>query len=226
MTYSTNDDVYLLALSAQAFVVLARPFDAVDATTATIRLKAHGFSALDIIAFEVMDGGTLPTSVSQFTSYYPIPVSSDLFRVATTPNGTPIASWASAGSGWGVTVDQARRLAAHRENAFAEINENLTAYKPPILPDPITGKYPQVLIGLEARMAARAAILSLEIENEAYRISRDRLIAQEKFDQGLLDAWRAGKPIQPVPIDQDAIPENGARASSGIGLDWRNSGML
>lgn len=227
MAYSTLDDVFLLGLSAQAFVVLARPFDAVDAASATIRLKAHGLSATDVITFEVTEGGALPTGLSAFTAYYPIPVTADLFRVATTPSGTPIASWVDAGSGWSVQIDTTRRVAAHNEECAAEIDEHLTAHEPPIQPDPITGKYPQVLVGLNARMTARAAIISLAIENDAYRVPRDRLMAREETDLKMLADWKAGKPIQPRPTDETpAIAENSARASAGTPIDWRNCGVL
>ncbi len=227
MAYSTLDDVFLLGLSAQAFVVLARPFDAVDAASATIRLKAHGLTVNDVITFEVTEGGALPTGLSAFTPYYPIPVTADLFRVATTPSGTPIASWVDAGSGWSVGIDTSRRIQAHNEECAAEIDEHLTAHKPPIQPDPITGKYPQVLVGLNARMTARAAIISLAIENDAYRVPRDRLMEREEADKKMLADWEAGKPIQPRPTDETpAVAENSMRASAGTPIDWRNCGVL
>jgi hypothetical protein len=227
LAYSTLDDVFLLGLSAQAFVVLARPFDAVDGASATIRLRAHGLTVLDVITFEVTEGGALPTGLSAFTAYYPIPVTADLFRVATTPNGTPISSWASVGSGWSVQVDTTRRILAHNVECAAEIDEHLTAHKPPIQVDPITGKYPQVLIGLNARMTARAAVISLAIENDAYRIPRDRLMERETADVKMLTDWEGGKPIQPRPTDETpAVAENSARAWSGPPVDWRNCGVL
>lgn len=227
MAYSTLDDVFLLGLSAQAFVILARPFDAVDAASATIRLRAHGLTVKDVITFEVTEGGALPTGISAFTKYYPIPLTGDLFRVATTENGTPIASWADAGSGWSVQIDTARRILAHNEEAASEIDEHLTAHKPPIQPDPVTGKLPQVLIGLNARMTARAAVISLDMDNEAYRVPRDRLIEREAADMKLLAEWEAGKPIQPRPTDgTPQVAENSARASSGPPIDWRNDGVL
>lgn len=236
MAYSTLDDVFLLGLSAQAFVVLARPFDAVDAASATIRLQAHGLTTLDVCTFEVTEGGALPTgisAISAFTPYYPIPVTADLFRVATTPNGTPIASWADGGIGWSIKVDTTRRILAHNEAEAARIDEHLTAHKPPIGVDLSTGKYPHVLVGLNARMTARAAVISLAIENEAYRVPRDRLMDREEADMKMLKDWEAGKPIQPRPTDgTPAIAENSARAFSGAGafgelpIDWRNGGVL
>lgn len=225
MSYSSRDDVFLLGLSAQAFVVRPRPFDGADAASATIRLKAHGLSLADVITFEVTSGGALPTGISAFAPYYPIPVSNDLFRVALTPGGSPIASWVTAGSGWGIVVDPGRRIDAHREETAAEIDECLTAHEPPIQPDS-QGKYPQVLVGMNARMTARAAVNSLQIENAAYRVAVDRLIAREESDQKTLDAWKSGKPIQPRPADENTFPDNAARASSATSIDWRNGGAL
>jgi hypothetical protein len=206
--YCTRDEVYLLGLSAQAFVSRPRPFDAVDATTATIRLKAHGLSSLDSVTFEVTSGGSLPSSISAFTVYTPVVVSTDLFRLA------GISSWVSAGSGWGVSVDHGRRLDAHILETAAEIDEHLTAHLPPIKPDPVTGLFPQILIGLNARMAARAAVLSLQIENPAYRAAIDRLMIREAFDKEILAAWKAGKPVQPRPTDQNSVLDNAAIAAA------------
>ena len=221
MAYSTLDEVFTLGLAAQAFQMLPRPFDAVDAATATIRLRAHGLTLDDVITFEVSDGGALPTAISAFQPYYPIPVTADLFQVALTPNGTPIASWVSAGEGWGVTVDTRRRIQAHAEETAAEIDEALTADTPPIKVDPVTGKYPQQLIGLNARMTARAAVLSLQVENAAYRVAIDRLFSKEKADQDQLAIWRSGKPLNPRPTDQTAIPDNAAIASGDTPTPWR-----
>src|SRR5512145_2507868 len=108
MSYATRDELFLLALAASAFVAYARPFDAVDANTATIRIKGHGYSNDDLITFECPTG-TLPNGISQFVVYHPIVVSGDLFQVTTTSGGTPIASWSDVGEGWGVSVDVNRR---------------------------------------------------------------------------------------------------------------------
>lgn len=225
MAYATLDDVYLLGLTARAFVTLARPFDGVNAASATIRLKAHGLALADVITFEVTSAGALPTGLSAFTPYYPVPVSSDLLQIATSSGGPPIASWVSGGAGWGIAVDPARRIQAHLEETASEIDENLTADDPPIKVDPVTGKFPQQLIGLNARMAARAAVLSLAIENAAYRVAVDRLFAKEAMDKEQLAIWRAGKPLNPRPTDQTDALDNAAIGSSDAGTPWR-SGTL
>jgi hypothetical protein len=224
LSYATRDDVYLLGLSAQAFVVLPRPFDAVDAASATIRLRAHGLSALDVITFEKSSGGTLPTGITEFQAYTAVPLTADLFRVAL--NGVLITSWASGGEGWGITVDPGRRLDAQLEAMAAEIDEDLTAHDPPIKRDPTTLKYPQVLVSLNARMAARAAMISLELENEAYGVARDRLVEREEADNAMRLAWRNGKPIQPRPTDENLVADNSAIATAGLYADWLNGGTL
>jgi hypothetical protein len=226
MSYATRDELFLLALGAPAFVAYARPFDAVDNATATIRLKGHGFAATDTITFERSDGGVLPTGISEFVPYYPIPVTSDLFRVATTAGGAPIASWAISGDGWGIAVDSGRRLDAHLEEASAFVDEHLTAHDPPIDVDPVTGKYPPILIGITARIAARKAIASLEVENPQFRVAIDRLLASEPADQVILLDWKNGKPIQPRPTDGTSTADNSARASSGRAAMGWGTGML
>jgi hypothetical protein len=211
--YCTKTDVYALGLSAQAFVSRARPFDAVDGATATVRLVAHGLDSSDVITFVVTSGGSLPTGVSAFTPYTPIVVSSDLFRVKPV-GGSLIASFALTGSGWAVAVDPGRRLDAHIVAAAAEIDENLTAEEPPILVDPVTGLFPQTLVAINARMAARAAVTSLQIENAAYRVAVDRLMAKEASDRKMLDTWLAGRPLNPRPTDQTSVADNGAMAAA------------
>jgi hypothetical protein len=220
VAYCLKSDVYAW-LSAQAFIARGRPFEGVDAATATIRLAGHGLDATDIITFTVTSGGTLPTGISAFTPYRPVVVSSDLFRVAPVSTGVTIASWVAAGSGWAVSVDPARRLDAHIAAAAAEIDENLTAEEPPILVDPVTGLYPAQLVALNARMAARAAVTSLQVENPAYRVAVDRLMAKEASDRKMLDAWLAGKPIQPRATDQTVAADNGAIAASARdAVEW------
>jgi hypothetical protein len=221
MAYCTRQDVYLLGLSTQAFVSRPRPFDAVDATTATVRLKAHGLSSLDIITFEVTAGGALPTGISAFAPYYPYVVTSDLLRISTTAGGSPIASWVTAGSGWGIAIDPGRRLDANIVATAAEIDEHLTAHEPPIQVDPVTGLYPQILVAVNARMAARATVPSLQIENAAYRVQADRLIAMEAFDRQVLADWKKGKPVHPNPTDLTSVADNSAHAlASRAPLNW------
>lgn len=225
MAYATRDQLFSLALAAPAFVAYPRPFDAVDGPTATIRIKGHGLSLSDVITFERSDGGTLPTGLSEWATYYPVPVTADLFRVALASGGTPIASWANTGAGWGVTVDQYRRLDMHLEEVSAFVDEHLTAHEPPILPDQ-SGNYPWVLVGIVARIAARRAISSLEVENPQYRVPIDRLLATEEADKQLLADWKAGKPIQPRPEDETSTADNSARAQySREPVPW-TTGMI
>ena len=230
MAYATRDDVFLLGLSARAFVARALPVvsrdtgsAAVDVATGIIRVRGLGLTSLDVITFEATLGGALPPELSQFAAYRPVAVGPDLYRVAPL-GGSPIASFTSAGSGWGVAVDQMRRLDAHLEDAAARIDECLTAERPPILQDAISGRYPSVVVGLNARMAARAAVPTLTFEDAAYKVAVDRLFALAAHDGdtdppnqpgSLLGDWKMGKPLNPRPIDQTAFPENGARAGYG-----------
>lgn len=135
-------------------------------------------------------------------------------------------TFASTGSGWSVAIDPERRLLAHLAETASEIDEHLTAEQPPILPDPATGDYPPTLVGLNARMAARAAVNSLAFDNAEFRVAVDRLFEKEKQDIEMLAKWLGGKPLQPRPIDQTTEPENAAIATSGRdATDW-NTGVL
>lgn len=220
--YATIDDVFTLALSAPAFVVYGRPFDAVDIQTGTIRLKAHGYSSEDLLTFEALEGGELPPEISGFKTYFARPVSADLFQIASDTED-PIPYFLAPGSGWLVTFDPIRRLQKNLIERAAFMDEHLTAHDPPIERDQFTGEYPPVLVGINARLAARQTINSLQFDNAAFRTAVDRLFDSEKFDGVLLADWKAGKPIQPRPPDGNATADNSARAvNSGPADNWEN----
>jgi hypothetical protein len=208
MAYCTPDEVFALALSAQAFATRARPVQPsdVDGPSGRIRLRAHGLSDDDVVTFEVTPGGALPSGVSAFTPYNPTVLSFDLFHVGMT--------FVSVGSGWGVTVDPLRRITLIANDVMGQIDEMMTAHATPLSPP-----YPPVLVGVAARMTARAAVNSLQVENPAYRVAIDRLFAQEEFDKLILANWLKGKPVQPAPADSTTAADNGARVASGLPLD-------
>lgn len=222
MSYASIDDVYLLGLSAQAFVTRPRPLESItdiDPITGVIRLVGNGFAPSDLVYLSVTSGGTLPGGATALTYYSPLSLGGDLFQLVL-PSGGPPLTYTSAGAGWAIAVDPGRRVDRHLAAAAAEIDEHLTAHTPPILRDPVTGLYPPVLVAINARMAARAAVTSLQIENAAYRVAVDRLNAQEAKDLQTLATWLAGKPVQPRPVDQTETADNAARAASGVAVAW------
>lgn len=224
MPYATRDSVFLLGLSAQAFVTRPRPLESygtndVNPGTGVIRLVGNGFTTADIVYLTVTPGGALPGGAAALTYYHPLPLGGDLLQLSATSGGAPL-TFTSAGTGWSIAVDPLRRLDAHLVETAAEIDEHLTAHEPPIQVDPTTGLYPQVLVGLNARMAARLAVTSLQIENAAYKVARDRLDAKEAQDLVLLADWKNGKPVQPRPTDKNSIPDNAARASACRAVPW------
>lgn len=305
MAYATIQEMFRLALAAPAFVAYARPFDAVDAATATVRIKGHGLFTGDLVSFECSEGGYLPTGITEFDLYPVTAISADLFRVITpsasgyygtgatgrtdligltshalplsflvSPTNTKVfvavpaslgtvtvkldgfevdtlvpvsvtsggiaynliettneltgtdldfvvttatqpVAWLNAGEGWAVAVDPIARLEAIAEERTAYINEHLTAHGGKIDPDPITGLYPPVLVGLCARLTARQGIASLSVTDPQYKEPVDRLLASVEDDKQMLDAWKKGKPISPYPTDETpGVVENAARASS------------
>lgn len=216
MSYATRDDVFQLGLSAQAFVARARPSDAIDIATGIVRLKAHGFAATDYVTLEVTSGGTAPTGLSGFTKYGVQPVEFDYFRFLNPLTSAPITSYVSGGSGWAVALDPLRRLDLHLEAAAARIDENLTAHEPPL-----QAPYPVQVVEINARMAARRMLTTLQFDNAAFRVSADELRATADQDEAQLRSWLAGKPVHPRPVDQTTVADNSARASSSRApLDW------
>lgn len=225
MAYATRDDVFSLGIGAQAFVTRPRAPESYGASdfnpaTGVFRLPGNGLALSDLVYLTVTPGGALPGGASALTYYYPLPMGGgDLFQLAATPAGS-VLTFTNAGSGWAIVIDQMRRLDKHLADTASIIDEHLTAHEPPILPNPTTGLYPPVLVGLNARMAARRAITSLDIENKQYRLTRDRLDAVEAQDLVLLADWKAGKPVQARPTDQNAVPDNGAIAVGGVPVPW------
>lgn len=229
MPYATRDDVYLLGLGAQAFVVRPRPLNTtldVDTATGVIRLVAHGLTDEDILTTPVTSGGSLATGLTAFTPYNPAVVSGDLFRIVNPATGSPFTSFVSAGSGWAIAVDQLRRLDRHLTAAAADIDDQMTAYAPPFEVDPVTGLYSQRLINLNARLAAWNASITLQFDNAEARIAVDRLEKQIERDWVQLETYLKGRPLNPAAPDQTTTAENGARATrSRAPLNWTTGSM-
>ncbi len=207
MAYATRDDVHLRAISLAAFVSRARPFDAIDTATGIITWKANGLTSSDFVTFEVTSGGSLPTGISPGTPYAVEPAAFDSFRVINPATSATINWYVDGGSGWSIAVDMVRRLTACLESAAGIIDDHLTAHNPPL-----ATPYPPQVVLLNARIAARMALVSLEFENAEYRVAAERLFNQEAADEKLLATWQGGKPVHPRPTDQDTAPNNGARA--------------
>lgn len=217
--YATLDDVFLLGLGAQAFVSRARPVDApaaVNLATGVIRLEAHGLSADDLITARVTSGGTLPTGIVTTAVYGVEVVSFDLLRI--TAAGVPITSYVSAGSGWALAIDPRRRLQRHLLDKWAIINDKLTGHSPELELD--ANGY-SIVTGLNARLAANAAVTSLQFENAVSREAVDRLKYEIDQDWKTLESYLAGRPILPRPVDQNSIPDNAATASAGVPVNWQ-----
>jgi hypothetical protein len=217
-SYATLQDVYDLGFTARAFVVVPRPWqpekrmgDAIDITTGTIRMAGHGYSASDLVEFVLYGAGSVPAGASDGVLYSPVPV--DFFRFRLALNGTTL-TYTAPGSGWALQIDPERRLQRHLDDAATRIDRALIAQSPPLKPDPITGKYPAEVVGINARIAARSAIPSLQFENPAHRSAADRVLAQEAADERMLADWMAGKPLLPEALDQDGVANDAMRATN------------
>jgi hypothetical protein len=226
VAYATRTDVYKLALRAQAFVCAPRVIVEVDDDAGTLTLPGHGLSDDDPVRLS-LDGaessiiGTadpaLPGGLSASTLYYAQPVadSSDLFKLSTSVGGSPIASFTDAGAGtFGLVVDHGPALDACLVATAAIIDEHLTAHEPPIQVDPDTGVYPPILVEVNAVLAGIKMLRVHGLQNPLYRDAASDLLGREKFYDGILATWLAGKPVQPRPRDQNTIPDNSALAEA------------
>lgn len=236
-------DVYDLGLTAQAFTVFPRALDtrkgdALDAATGTFRMSGHGLSADDVAEFVLAATGNVPTGAAVNTPYYPLPIDFWRFRLAASPGGQAL-TFADVGtvspergSAWGIVADPERRLARIADAISRDIDQDLVAHATPILVDPITGKYPDKLVGIVARCTARRAIAGLTFENAAYKAAAERLLAEEKRDDEQRARWRGGQPLLPTPVDQTptrADDSGQARARSRdprCVTPWQSRGSL
>lgn len=224
VSYVTPRDVYDLGLSAQAFVVRPRALssragDTFEPSTGTFSLIGHGLASDDLVRLVLIaSGGSLPGGASASTVYSPLTLDFWRFRLALSEGG-PAVTFTTAGSSvadgstsWGIQVDPERRLMRIALSCSADLDQDLTAHATPIEVDPTTGKYPEKLVGICARMAARRALTGQQFENPAFKVAAERVFAEEKRDDEQRAAWRLGQPLYPTPRDQtDGQADNGGQ---------------
>lgn len=227
--YASTRDVFDLGLTARAFVVVPRPLDAragdsLDFATGTFWQSGHGMSEDDLAWIVLIArGGTnaVPGGASEAVPYYPLPVDFRRFRLSLSPGGA-VKTFTDAGSvradgssAWGVLIDPLRRLEALIKAESADCDQCLIAHRTPIEVDPVTGLYPQKLVDIVARGAARRAIAGSMFDNVATKIPQERLDATAEQDKATKALWSSGQPIYPTPVDQtDGRADNGGQATS------------
>lgn len=227
--YATHADVFALALRAEAFASRARAVESVDIATGVMRLSSHGFAGgLPLVNFVVVGSAvpgrpsaSLPAGTPGLSAslvYQPSAYagSGNLFTVAPV-GGATIASFTDAGTGvFGVESDVLATLDALCIDQSAKVNNKLTAHSPPILVDPDTGLYPEILRGIVARRVAMRARLVLGLANPLYADSFAALERDKADDDRDLAAWFEGRGILPTPLDQtEGVADDGARAPGG-----------
>jgi hypothetical protein len=224
--------VYTLGLPAQAFAARPRAIESADKTTGVLALTGNGLFDGSLLRFtvlgEAVEGkpdAALPAGLSSTLMYTAAPVSgsSDLFRVAPV-GGSVITSFGDDGAGvFSIVIDPKQTLIDIIADESAQIDNCLTAQAPPILPDPNTGLYPQILSGVVARRTAIRGALSLGLANPLYQASFDRLIAGQDFDTKRIEEWLEGRPIKPEVLDQNAVPDDAPRMRNGL---YRGRGIV
>lgn len=237
VSYATRADIFALGLRAEVFASRARAVEAVDAATAVFRLSSHGFDAgLPLINFVVTGSASLgrpsvvlPTGLSAVVAYEPSAFagSGNLFTVAPV-NGATITSLGNAGTGtFSVESDIGPTLDAILVAETARLNNSLTAHNPPILVDPSTGLYPEILTAMVALRAALRARLVLGLSNPQYAESFAPMEQAQQEETTRLAEWMKGRPILPRPIDQtgtrpDDAPryQNTTTLGAGVANQW------
>ncbi len=230
VSYATPRDVFDLGLLARSFVVVPRPLDAragdsLDPTTGIFWQSGHGLSADDLVWIVLIArGGTnaIPAGVTEQTPFYPLPLDFRRFQLALSPGGAA-KTYTDAGtvqangsSAWGIYVDPLRRLEALIKAESADCDQCLIAHRTPIERDPVTHLYPQKLVDIVARGAARRAIAGSMFDNAATKIPQERLDATAEQDKATKAAWASGVPLYPTPVDQTTSADNGGQATSRL----------
>jgi hypothetical protein len=226
--YCTTRDVFDLGLSARAFVTVPRPLDAragdfLDFATGTFWQQGHGLDASDLVWLVLIArGGTnaLPGGASETTPLYPLPLDFRRFQLSLSEGGSPVVftdagtTQANGSSAWGILTDPLRRLEALILAESADCDQCLIAHRTPIERDPTTHLYPQKLVDVVARGAARRAIAGAMFDNAATKIPQERLDATAEQDRETKARWLAGQPIYPAPVDQSSAADNAGQAAS------------
>lgn len=228
--YATPRDVFDLGLLAQSFVAKPRPLDgragdSLDPASGTFWLSGHGVDASDLVWLVLIARGgsnALPAGVTEQTPLHGLPLDFRRFQLSLSEGGAPL-TFSDAGtvsssgaSAWGVLIDPLRRLEALIRAESADCDQCLIAHHPPIQRDPVTGLYPQKLVDIVARGAARRAIAGSMFENAASKIPQERLAATAEQDKATKEAWMRGVPLYPAPVDQTQGADNGGQAASRI----------
>jgi len=231
--YATPRDVFDLGLLARSFVVAPRPLDAragdsLDPTSGIFSQSGHGLDGADLVWLVLIArGGTnaIPAAVgvTENTALRPLPLDFRRFRLSLSEGGAPLTFTdagsvaANGSSAWGILVDPLRRLEALILAESADCDQRLIAHRTPIERDPVTHLYPQKLVDIVARGAARRAIAGSMFDNAASKIPQERLDATAEEDKATKALWSAGQPIYPAPVDQtDGRADNGGQVASRL----------
>lgn len=231
-SYCTLQQLFLLGPPAQAYAPTPRALESASPATGVLTLTGNGLFEGSRLRFVVQGSATpaqpdaaLPQGLTTDLMYEALPVddSSDLFRVQPV-GGSPITSFGDAGFGvFSILVDPKSTLLAIIKNESSNVDNCLTAQAPPILPDPMTGEYPEVLVGIIARRTAVRAVVALGLANPEYRDSFKALREEQAFDDARLKEWLEGRPIKPQVRDQNSVPDDAPRMSNGL---YRGRGVV
>ncbi len=224
VSYCTLQQLFQLGPPAQAYAPTPRALENASASTGVLTLTGNGLFDTSLLRFVVQGSATpaqpsaaLPQGLSTVLMYTAAPVagSSDLFQVAPV-GGSVITSFGDAGFGvFSIIVDPKPTLLAIIANESANVDNCLTGNAPPIKSDPITGLYPQVLVGVVARRTAVRGVVALGLANPDYRDTFRALREEQQFDNARLEEWLQGRQIKPEVIDQTAFADDAPRARSG-----------
>lgn len=208
ISYATRSDLDDFGgLPDGALANEGRMVAATSSATDTLTLGAHGFVTGEELEVRPVEGGTLAAPLAQGVTYYAIRVSDDRFQLAATVGG-PAIDLTTAGSS--MVVSKPLPIDLHLELYSRWVDDFLPSHLVPLVPDPLTGRFPLVVTRLVALLAGKAL---LNRKGDASEIVNQTEIAAK----AQLERWAKGIPLRDLGITASA---NRAVTTSYAGADY------
>lgn len=148
-SYCTVSDVYRW-IPRGSVQNPARLISGINTSTETLELDAHGFDTDDELVFRAESGGTLPTGITEGTTYYAIPVTDATFQVSASAGGSAVNL---GGSPVNVVVICRAPWSKWIEEASNELECTMPSHVVPL-----STPYPAIVVAYVAGLVAEKAL--------------------------------------------------------------------
>jgi hypothetical protein len=203
--YATRADLYDSGLPRGTLGSSSRIVASSSAGNDTLELEDHGFETDDEVLVRAVEGGTLSAPLAEGTTYYAIRLTSSTFKLAASPGDSAI----------NLTSNGVSMLVA-KELPFDKVLERVSRLADLRMPHlvPLDSPYPEVVIDVVARIAAR------RLQASSGTVS-DTVNAFEEQAWKELERWAKGVPLRDASATASA---NLAITSADLTADPRGWG--